>query len=107
MNEIEEFAADEKIRIAALHKTAPENIWLQIDPEAEQFDWWDAQTWCSDQINDTDLEYVRADVVESPRQQLAAKQAEVDALMLEYCPSEMSQEQLDNWAAHQRPVEES
>ena len=40
------------------------------------------------------------------RQQLAAKQAEVDALMLEYCPSEMSQEQLDNWAAHQRPAKE-
>lgn len=39
------------------------------------------------------------------RQQLAAKQAAVDALMLEYCPSEMSQEQLDNWAAHQRPSE--
>ena len=36
----------------------------------------------------------------------AAKQAEVDALMLEYCPSEMSQEQLDNWAAHQRPAKE-
>jgi hypothetical protein len=37
---------------------------------------------------------------------LAAKQAEVDALTLEYCPSEMSQEQLDNWAAHQRPAKE-
>ena len=45
-------------------------------------------------------------VVESLRQQLAAKQAEVDALMLEYCPNEMSQEQLDNWAAHQRPAKE-
>ena len=41
----------------------------------------------------------------SLRQQVAAKQAEVDALMLEYCPSEMSQEQLNNWAAHQRPAE--
>ena len=44
--------------------------------------------------------------IESLRQQLAAKQSEVDALMLEYCPSEMSQEQLDNWAAHQRPAKE-
>ncbi len=52
------------------------------------------------------LEWAERDVLEL-RQQLAAKQAEVDALMLEYCPSEMSQEQLDNWAAHQRPVEES
>lgn len=39
--------------------------------------------------------------VEAMRQQLAAKQAEVDALMLEYCPNEMTKEQLDNWAAHQ------
>ena len=45
-------------------------------------------------------------VIAELRQQLAAKQAEVDALMLEYCPSEMSQEQLDNWAAHQRPAKE-
>ena len=42
--------------------------------------------------------------IESLRQQLAAKQSEVDALMLEYCPNEMTQEQLDNWAAHQRAV---
>ena len=40
--------------------------------------------------------------VESLRQQLAAKQAEVYALMLEYCQKEMSQEQLNNWAAHQQ-----
>lgn len=53
------------------------------------------------------------DEIEALRQQLDAAntlintlQAEVDALMLEYCPSEMSQEQLDNWAAHQRSVEE-
>jgi len=58
-----EFEADEKARISALHKSAPEKIWLQIDPEAEQFDAWDAQTWCSDQINDTDLQYVRADCI--------------------------------------------
>ena len=43
--------------------------------------------------------------IESLHRQLDAKQAEVDALMLEYCPSEMSQEQLDTWAAHQRPSE--
>ena len=57
------FEADEKARIAALHKTAPEVIWLQIDDEAEQFQGWDAQTWCEDKINDTDLKYVRADTV--------------------------------------------
>lgn len=32
------------------------------------------------------------------------KQAKIDALMLEYCPEEMTQEQIDNWASHQRVV---
>jgi len=31
-------------------------------------------------------------------------QAQNDALMLEYCPDEMTPEQLDEWAAHQEPV---
>lgn len=56
------FAEDERARIAALHKSAPEVIWLQVDPEAEQFDGWEAQTWCSDKINETDVKYVRADL---------------------------------------------
>ena len=64
------FAEDEKARIAALHKTAPEVIWLQIDDEAEQFDGWEAQTWCSDKINETDVEYVRADTVARLREVL-------------------------------------
>ena len=38
---------------------------------------------------------------------LAATQAKLDALMLEYCPDEMTKEQLDNWAAHQVSVEPS
>lgn len=59
------FAADEKARIAALHKSAPEVIWLQVDPEAEQFDGWEAQTWCSDKINETDVKYVRADLTQN------------------------------------------
>ena len=56
------FAEDERARVAALHKSAPEVIWLQVDPEAEQFDGWEAQTWCSDKINETDVKYVRADL---------------------------------------------
>lgn len=31
-----------------------------------------------------------------------SKQAVIDRLMLEYCPSEMTEEQLENWAKHQR-----
>jgi hypothetical protein len=31
-------------------------------------------------------------------------QAEVDWLMLEYCADEMTVEQLENWAKHQKPA---
>lgn len=33
-------------------------------------------------------------------------QAKIDALMLEYCPDEMTPEQMETWAAHQAPVPE-
>ena len=32
------------------------------------------------------------------------KQSKIDALMLEFCPEEMTAEQKDNWARHQQPV---
>ena len=32
----------------------------------------------------------------------AALQAKIDSLMLEFCPEEMTKEQLDNWERHQR-----
>lgn len=60
----------------------------------------------NEQLDGLDSDLAAAgQMIESLHQQLAAKQAEVDALMLEYCPSEMSHEQLDTWAAHQRPSE--
>lgn len=31
-------------------------------------------------------------------------QAKIDALMLEYCPDEMSEAQKERWARHQQPV---
>lgn len=37
---------------------------------------------------------------------VAAMQARIDELMLEYCPHEMTQEQFDEWARHQAPVDE-
>lgn len=67
------FAEDERARIAALHKTASEVIWLQIDEEAEQFQGWDAQTWCEDKINETDVKYVRADLTPNDKAQGAAQ----------------------------------
>ncbi len=32
------------------------------------------------------------------------RQARIDALMLEFCPDEMTEAQRDNWAKHQQPV---
>jgi hypothetical protein len=64
--------------MASVHD-APETIWLQVDPDGtdptEEF-LPDGATWCQDKINGSDVEYVRADVVESLRQQLAECQAD-------------------------------
>lgn len=38
----------------------------------------------------------------SLRGELAAKQARIDELMQEYCPEEMTPDQLDTWARHQQ-----
>lgn len=35
---------------------------------------------------------------------LAAAQAKIDSLMLEYCPDEMTPEQIENWGKHQKAV---
>ncbi len=34
----------------------------------------------------------------------ASLQAKIDALMLEYCPNEMTKEQIENWKRHQQPL---
>ena len=34
--------------------------------------------------------------------EVAEKQAKIDALMLEYCPDDMTTEQIANWERHQR-----
>ena len=33
-------------------------------------------------------------------------EATIDALMLEYCPAEMTPEQIDKWGKNQRPIKE-
>jgi hypothetical protein len=40
-------------------------------------------------------------------QVIAEKQAQIDRLMLEYCPDEMTPEQMAEWARHQKPVSDS
>lgn len=46
----------------------------------------------------TEIEYLK--------RENTALQAQIDRLMLEYCPDEMTSEQMANWIAHQRAVEE-
>ena len=44
----------------------PERIWLQEPKDCDDDDWneWqDVITWCADKINDSDVEYVRADTI--------------------------------------------
>lgn len=37
---------------------------------------------------------------------MEALQAHIDELMLEYCPDEMTPEQIEEWGKHQKPVSE-
>jgi len=39
-------------------------------------------------------------------EQLASKQAKIDALMVEHCPDEMTKEQVEEWKKHQVVKEE-
>lgn len=45
--------------------------------------------------------------VDALRAEVEAKQARIDALMFEYCPDEMTPEQIEEWARHQKRVPES
>ena len=40
--------------------------------------------------------------IDKMQQEIDSLQAKIDSLMLEYCPDEMTDEQLTNWANHQR-----
>lgn len=57
---------------------------------------------------DKDYAWQNVRILERARQEqdkkLETLQAKLDAVMLEYCPEDMTQEQVDNWARHQRPV---
>lgn len=49
------------------------------------------------------LKWYRKELAEAKRQ-LAAKQYQIDELMLEYCPNEMTPEQLEEYAKNQRAI---
>lgn len=46
-----------------------------------------------------------AESAEAAERKLAEARAKIDALMLEYCPDEMTPGQVDEWARHQRPID--
>lgn len=57
----------------------------------------------ADPERDADLViFAAAKEIASLRGELAAKQARIDELMQEYCPEEMTPDQLDTWARHQQ-----
>lgn len=53
--------------------------------------------------HDWQVEHKRAEKAEA---ELAALQARIDALMLEFCPEDMTEEQVAAWSARQRVVDE-
>lgn len=54
--------------------------------------------------DDIGLSDSAANRLESLRKQFAECKARIDALMLEYCPDEMTPEQIKEWGRNQRPV---
>lgn len=56
----------------------------------------------ADIVLDDHVELMREN--ERLRRDLDAKDAQIDRLMWEYCPQEMSMEQVDNWMKHQEAV---
>ena len=50
--------------------------------------------------------FYKHEVVQLMQQLAAHMQADIDQLMLKYCPEEMTEEQLNNWEKCQAPVSE-
>lgn len=91
--------------------TKHDAIYLQVCDDDED-PWCGEVTWCQDRIHDEDVKYIRADLVEARIRKAveaegAAKQAEIDMLMMEYCPDEMTRGQIDEWARNQNTVDGS
>lgn len=70
--------------------------------------WWDSahdalEQW---QTNKGALYAAPVQPVQEPCKECGAKQAQIDRLMLEYCPDEMTDEQLADWGRNQKPFKE-
>lgn len=54
---------------------------------------------------ETELKSILEDLENYTCKSCGAKQAQIDRLMLEYCPNEMTEEQLEEWGKHQKAVD--
>lgn len=65
--------------------------------------WWSKQHY---NLKDSKIvkEIARAAFL-SRSPEIEALQAKIDSLMLEFCPEDMSQNQINEWAKHQKPYE--
>jgi hypothetical protein len=68
----------------------------------------DSATWVrcgrGDCANDARLKREAAERLTALQATIAELDAKIDALMLEYCPDETTQEQRDRWAANQAAI---
>jgi len=89
-----------------------ENAELRARLEVSPDHGWDGIA-CRDEtirLQDRHVDELRAQLAEAERQHdeamkdAAAKQAQIDRLMLEYCPDEMTPEQMEEWSKHQVPA---
>ena len=55
-------------------------------------------------MRDSKAEFLRTWIRDWTQHKHDAAQAKIDALMLEYCPEEMTEDQLQEWERHQRVV---
>lgn len=59
--------------------TKHDAIYLQLCDD-EDSEWFDTVTWCQDRVHESDVKYIRADLVESLRQQLILKEHQYDVM---------------------------
>lgn len=53
------------------------------------------------------LLFLYVKLVKELEKESEARQCKIDSLMLEYCPNDMTEEQIKNWEKHQIKVKES
>lgn len=60
----------EPVELSRIQRTAPERIWLQVDPDIDAADTdfhdQDEVTWADDDIGENDVPYVRVDLAAAP-----------------------------------------